>query len=112
MTVAAAATTAVRLAKDDISRKSKSVRRWSKTQHAAGDKDVDLFRWARHRPRFLIDPRYSKFSQVWDVCTMLALIFTALVTPFEVSFLSSPSSWDDIDSLFVVRPPPAAGAPA
>ena len=43
---------------------------------------------------------------------MLALIFTALVTPFEVSFLSSPSSWDDIDSLFVVRPPPAAGAPA
>ena len=110
MSAAAAATTAVRLATDDSSRKS--VRRRSKTQHAAGDKDLDQFRNARHRPRFLIDPRYSKFSQVWDVCTMLALVFTALVTPFEVSFLSSPSSWDDIDGLFVVRPPPAAGAPA
>ena len=36
------------------------------------------------KPRFLIDPRYSKFAQGWDVVTMLALIFTALVTPFEV----------------------------
>ena len=36
------------------------------------------------KPRFIIDPRYSKAAQYWDVVTMFALLFTAIVTPFEV----------------------------
>ena len=38
----------------------------------------------RLKPRFVIDPRYSKAAQGWDVVTMFALLFTATVTPFEV----------------------------
>ena len=55
------------------------------------------------RNKWLIDPRYSTFSQIWDVVTMLALVFTALVTPFEVSFLSAPTKWADIDMLFILN---------
>ena len=59
--------------------------------------DVDqsqlALRSARSTPRFMIDPRYSKFSQYWDLVTMFALLFTAIVTPYEVSFLEAPSSW-------------------
>ena len=38
----------------------------------------------RPRPRFMIDPRTSKFAQYWDLVTLVALVFTAIVTPFEV----------------------------
>ena len=55
------------------------------------------------RNKWLIDPRYSTFSQIWDVVTMLALVFTAIVTPFEVSFLSAPTKWADIDTLFILN---------
>ena len=41
----------------------------------------------RRRRRFLLDPRTSHFLSRWDACTSVALIFTALVTPFEVAFL-------------------------
>ena len=59
----------------------------------------------RARPFMLIDPRHSKFAQNWDVCTMAALVFTALITPFEVSFLSSPANWDEawVNPLFLVN---------
>ena len=36
----------------------------------------------------LLDPRVSSFLMVWDFVTLFALIFTALVTPFEISFLT------------------------
>ena len=81
--------------------------------------DVDqsqlALRSARSTPRFMIDPRYSKFSQYWDLVTMFALLFTAIVTPYEVSFLEAPSSWDEVDVLFIVRPsacPPNPPLPA
>eukprot|EP00401_Gymnodinium_catenatum_P000993 CAMPEP_0117621248 /NCGR_PEP_ID=MMETSP0784-20121206/87539_1 /TAXON_ID=39447 /ORGANISM="" /LENGTH=773 /DNA_ID=CAMNT_0005425173 /DNA_START=167 /DNA_END=2490 /DNA_ORIENTATION=- len=35
---------------------------------------------------FLIDPN-SGYMKVWDVVIVLALVFTALVTPFEIAFL-------------------------
>ena len=35
----------------------------------------------------LFDPRKSSFLVVWDCITLFALIYTALVTPFEVAFL-------------------------
>lgn len=35
----------------------------------------------------LVDPRSSQFMGYWDIIGLFALIFTALVTPFEISFL-------------------------
>ena len=35
----------------------------------------------------VIDPRTAKWMQWWDIVMMLALLFTALVTPLEVAFL-------------------------
>ena len=43
-------------------------------------------------PRFLIDPRRSRIIGPWDAVTALALVFTALFTPFEVAFLLSPNT--------------------
>jgi hypothetical protein len=37
----------------------------------------------REKRRFLLNPR-SRRMQYWDMTTMLALVFTATVTPFEV----------------------------
>ena len=34
----------------------------------------------------LVDPRSSKLVRVWDVVMGVALIFTALFTPFEIGF--------------------------
>lgn len=40
------------------------------------------------RPSFgVVDPRNSPYLGIWDLTTALALIFTALVTPFEVAFV-------------------------
>ena len=41
----------------------------------------------------------------WDVLTSLCLCFTATITPYEVSFLSMPASWDEAwcDVLFIVN---------
>lgn len=50
------------------------------------------------RPWFIIDPRTSNLSNVIDMLTGVALIFTVIVAPFEVSFLTPPS---DVDALFV-----------
>lgn len=36
----------------------------------------------------------------FDLCVVVALIFTALVTPYEVAFLGSP---DGVDGLFVIN---------
>ena len=43
-------------------------------------------------PSWVIDPRRSKFIGKWDALVTLALIYTALLTPFEVAFLESNSS--------------------
>ena len=41
-----------------------------------------------HKPSTgLIDPRSSKRMGYWDLTTSIALIFTALVTPYEVALL-------------------------
>ena len=55
--------------------------------------DAASFTTRRAKPFMLIDPRYSKAAQRWDILTVLALIFTAIVTPFEVAFLQTPESW-------------------
>ena len=60
-------------------------------------------------PRFLIDPRTSRFITRWDGITALALIFTAICTPYEVAFVpASKYPWDGwfvvnriIDAIFI-----------
>jgi hypothetical protein len=82
-----------------------------KTEKTAVDQSQLAIRNARITPRYMIDPRYSKFSQHWDLITMFALLFTAIVTPYEVSFLEAPASWNEVDALFSVRPPPLPSSP-
>jgi hypothetical protein len=53
------------------------------------------------KPWYIIDPRSSPFISYWDTSTALALIFTAVVTPFEVAFLSGPI--DPLDPLFIIN---------
>lgn len=42
-------------------------------------------------PWYILDPR-SRLVASWDALTSLALIFTAIATPFEVAFLPAPES--------------------
>ena len=40
-----------------------------------------------HSRTCIIDPRMSKYMAYWDTVTMLAILFTALVTPYEIAYL-------------------------
>jgi hypothetical protein len=46
----------------------------------------------RRLTRFLIDPRTSKYIGSWDGITSVALVFTALCTPYEVAYVPEPQS--------------------
>ena len=48
----------------------------------------------RLRKRWVIDPRVQHWLAYWDLMTASALVFTAIVTPVEVSFVESPK-WAD-----------------
>ena len=48
----------------------------------------------------MIDPRKTKWIGYWDMATVVALLFVALVTPFEVAFLDSPRDWNDVARRF------------
>lgn len=50
---------------------------------------------------WIIDPRKSRLLLVCDTLGLIALAFTVLVTPFEVSFLQSPTTWRD--PLFLIN---------
>ena len=39
------------------------------------------------RSRLVIDPRRARWLPYWDGVTVVALAFTALVTPYEVAFI-------------------------
>ena len=62
-------------------------------------------------PWYLIDPRSSAVMRNWDLATAIALIFTAIFTPFEVGFVSLPEDrWKDtlflanraVDVIFII----------
>ena len=36
---------------------------------------------------YLLDPRNSRLMPIWDIVMLCCLLFTALVTPYEVTFL-------------------------
>ena len=59
------------------------------------------FRTTKTKAWWLIDPRTSKHIPKWDALMSLAIIFTALVTPFEVSFL--PIATTASDALFLIN---------
>lgn len=42
---------------------------------------------SKGRDSYIIDPRSSHFMPYWDLTMLLALLFTATVTPYEVAFL-------------------------
>lgn len=50
---------------------------------------------------YIIDPRKSQCIGYWDGLTALALIFTALVTPYEVAFL--PPATSALEPLFLAN---------
>ena len=51
----------------------------------------------QRKPWYIIDPRSSSAIGYWDLLTSFALVFTAIVTPFEVAYLNPPSGnrWED-----------------
>ena len=54
-----------------------------RTQHAADAIDV----W----PWYILNPNGGHMAS-WDILTSVALIFTAIVTPFEVGFMPAPET--------------------
>lgn len=46
------------------------------------------------RARRVIDPRTSRTLPIWDATVTVALLYTALITPYEVSFLRNDSTPD------------------
>ena len=50
---------------------------------------------------FQIDPRVSKAMPYWDTITAIAIVFTAFVTPYEVSFL--PMAASALEPLFLIN---------
>ena len=56
---------------------------------------------AGFRPSFIIDPRSSTRIGYWDAVTASALIFTAIVTPFEVGLVPTPET--AADGLFIIN---------
>lgn len=49
---------------------------------------------------WVLNPNKSSFLGSWDGITSLALIYTALVTPFEVAFISASTK---VDAWFVIN---------
>ena len=47
----------------------------------------------------LTNPNGS-FRLYWDFTTMLLMIYVVVVTPFDIAFVESATSWDEIDSLW------------
>ena len=62
---------------------------------------AQAFRDLKYKPGCMIDPRTSRLMPRWDVWTSIALVFTALVTPYEVGFL--PASRSPLDPLFLIN---------
>lgn len=56
------------------------------------------------KPWWVVDPRDNAFVGTWDVTTSVALLFTAVVTPFEVGFsepTNDSSRWTE--PLFIIN---------
>ena len=73
--------------------------------HLAGQREA-----ARQKPWYVLDP-YGWLMTCVDMTSALALIFTVLVTPFEVAFLEPAHAWNDplfltnraVDVFFIIE---------
>lgn len=72
------------------SNQSERVRRASIQAQREAIKSSIHYTGTKQKKWWVIDPRQSSAVNYWDGVTMLAMIFTALVTPFEVGFVDSP----------------------
>ena len=59
-----------------------------KKKKTMANADPDRASLPEDRPFYIINPKHWYMSR-WDVVMILALVFTALVTPFEVAFIKS-----------------------
>lgn len=59
---------------------------------------------SRGKGFLVIDPRTTKWLQLWDMVMIVALFFTATVTPFEVAFLEEDTDLSDgANKLWIVN---------
>ena len=65
------------------------------------DKVAQGYKRDKKRSKLVIDPRSSKWLPKWDGIAACALIFTALVTPFEVAFLFENFATLDVTSVLL-----------
>jgi len=66
---------------------------------------VNYFEDRTREPKFLILPESTYMSR-WDLVTLLALMFTAFITPYEVALLNTEALYADVntwDLLFTVN---------
>ena len=56
-----------------------------------------------HKSPWIIDPRKSWWMGWWDGLLAFALIFTALVTPYEIAFIASEETSHPLSSLFIAN---------
>ena len=74
-----------------------------------------LNRAKKQRPSLLIDPRNSQGLFVWDIVIGIALTYTAVITPYEVSYINPPKS--STEAFFIINqtltgaPPPPTVSP-
>ena len=59
-------------------------------QHMAMRERIAMLSRQKKNP-WLVDPRTSKRLSYWDAFVGLLLVYTALLTPYEVAFLPVPS---------------------
>ena len=69
------------------------------------------------RKRCVLHPNRNRWIGAWDLVSTLALLYTALLTPVETSFVASvygPSAWADCSSEAVLKEavPPARASRA
>ena len=81
-------TTAAESAAESVAKPASSNFMVSKTM---SHEDKQQFMMAvRNARSWIIDPRTSQWMAYWDMCMIIALSFTATVTPFQIAFLPAP----------------------
>ena len=52
---------------------------------------VEQMEKSKSHKGLVVDPRTSRYLSVWDFIAAVVLLYTAVITPYEVSFISSPT---------------------
>jgi len=81
----------------NISVKEISIKNEDEREFSTFQAQVDNVKRLLYKPKYIIDPE-SKYVHKWDIVILISLLFTALVTPYEVALLST-----QIDALFFLN---------